>query len=101
MELEAAAKEAEKLLAQISESTFIAEKEKAKVAVIVDSVTTKAQVRAALLPTAQGCACVLQPGCLESDFAVQRWPGSSFSWCHCEDATSAPAVPCSALAVQY
>lgn len=43
--LEAAAKEAEKLLAQISESTTIAEKEKAKVAVIVDAVTAKAQVR--------------------------------------------------------
>ena len=41
--LEAAAKEAEKLLAQISESTTIAEKEKAKVAVIVDAVTAKAQ----------------------------------------------------------
>ena len=45
MELEVAAKEAEKLLAQISESTFIAEKEKAKVAVIVDAVTAKAPAR--------------------------------------------------------
>lgn len=43
-ELAAAAKEAEKLLKQISESTAIAEKEKAKVAVIVDQVTAKAQV---------------------------------------------------------
>ena len=45
VELAAAAAEAEKLLAQISESTTIAEKEKAKVAVIVDAVTAKAQVR--------------------------------------------------------
>ena len=49
MELAAAAAEAEKLLAQISESTTIAEKEKAKVAVIVDAVTAKAQVRHAML----------------------------------------------------
>ena len=46
VDLAAAAREAEVLLAQISESTTIAEKEKAKVAVIVDAVTAKAQVRA-------------------------------------------------------
>ena len=44
MELAAAAKEAEVLLSQITASTTIAEKEKAKVAVIVSSVTSKAQV---------------------------------------------------------
>ena len=41
-ELAKASKEAEALLKSISESTAIAEKEKAKVAVIVDSVSTKA-----------------------------------------------------------
>ena len=41
-ELEVAAKEAETLLKSISENTAIAEKEKAKVAVIVDGVTAKA-----------------------------------------------------------
>lgn len=40
-ELAAAAKEAEKLLHEISESTALAEKEKQKVAVIVDAVTRK------------------------------------------------------------
>jgi hypothetical protein len=45
-ELAVAAREAEKLLKEISENTAIAEKEKQKVAVIVDQVTRKAQVRA-------------------------------------------------------
>lgn len=49
MELVAATKEAEVLLKEISENTMIAEKEKARVAVIVDSVTQKAQV----IPLAQ------------------------------------------------
>ena len=44
VELASAAKEAEVLLAKITASTTIAEKEKAKVAVIVSAVTSKAQV---------------------------------------------------------
>ena len=40
-ELAVAAKEAEKLLHEISESTAIAEKEKQKVTVIVEAVTRK------------------------------------------------------------
>lgn len=47
-ELAVAAREAEKLLKEISENTAIAEKEKHKVAVIVDQVTQKAQVRTLL-----------------------------------------------------
>lgn len=45
VELGAATREAEVLLREISENTMIAEKEKTRVAVIVDSVTQKAQVR--------------------------------------------------------
>lgn len=45
VELAAASQEAEKLLKDISESTTIAEKEKAKVAVIVDQVSKTAAVR--------------------------------------------------------
>lgn len=45
VELAAAAQEAEKLLKEITESTTIAEKEKAKVAVIVDQVSKTAAVR--------------------------------------------------------
>ena len=45
VELAAASQEAEKLLREISESTTIAEKEKAKVAVILDQVTATAAVR--------------------------------------------------------
>jgi len=43
-ELVAATVEIEKLLQKISENTAVAEKEKAKVAVIVSAVTLKAQV---------------------------------------------------------
>ena len=73
VELEVAAKEAEKLLAQISESTFIAEKEKAKVAVIVDAVTAKAQARLSkdLLSSCSGsrnqcCCCMGSDKCIPS-----------------------------------
>lgn len=45
VELAAASQEAEKLLREISESTTIAEKEKAKVAVILDQVSATAAVR--------------------------------------------------------
>lgn len=51
-ELVAASAEIEKLLQKIGENTAVAEKEKAKVAVIVNQVTHKAQVRGALPP---GC----------------------------------------------
>ncbi len=47
MELAAASAEAEKLLRDISDSTALAELEKAKVAVIVDDVSKTARVRAA------------------------------------------------------
>lgn len=47
VELAAASQEAEKLLRDISDSTAIAEKEKAKVAVILDQVSATAAVRAA------------------------------------------------------
>lgn len=47
VELQAASKEAEVLLSKITASTTVAEKEKAKVAVIVSAVTSKAQVRSA------------------------------------------------------
>ncbi|MEW5318622.1 MAG: hypothetical protein WDW38_009830 [Sanguina aurantia] len=52
-DLAVAAKEAEALLKQISESTTIAEKEKQKVAVIVDSVTKKAGEIAAVKDDAE------------------------------------------------
>mmetsp|Transcript_5388 Transcript_5388/g.12712 ORF Transcript_5388/g.12712 Transcript_5388/m.12712 type:complete len:4322 (-) Transcript_5388:507-13472(-) len=52
-ELAVAAKEAEALLKQISESTTIAEKEKQKVVVIVDSVTKKAAEIAAVKDDAE------------------------------------------------
>ncbi|KAJ9508838.1 hypothetical protein QJQ45_028152, partial [Haematococcus lacustris] len=52
-ELAVAAKEAEALLKQITESTTIAEKEKQKVAVIVDSVTKKAAEIAAVKDDAE------------------------------------------------
>ncbi len=45
VELVAASQEAEKLLKDISESTTVAEKEKAKVAVILDQVSKTASVR--------------------------------------------------------
>lgn len=45
VELAAASQEAEKLLKEISESTAVAEKEKMKVAVIVDQVSATAAVR--------------------------------------------------------
>lgn len=45
VELAAASQEAEKLLKDISESTAVAEKEKAKVAVILDQVSKTASVR--------------------------------------------------------
>ena len=45
VELAAASQEAEKLLRDISDSTAIAEKEKAKVAVILDQVSATAAVR--------------------------------------------------------
>lgn len=45
VELAAASQEAEKLLKDISESTALAEKEKAKVAVILDQVSKTASVR--------------------------------------------------------
>ena len=44
VQLAAATKEAEKLLKEISENTAVAEKEKNKVAVIVDGVTKQAAV---------------------------------------------------------
>jgi dynein heavy chain, axonemal len=46
IELVAAAKAVEKLLRDMSENTAIAEKEKSKVATIVNQVTAKAQVLA-------------------------------------------------------
>ena len=55
----AASKEAEVLLAKITASTTIAEKEKAKVAVIVSSVTSKAQVGAPAILVNNGCCCCL------------------------------------------
>ena len=45
VELAAASQEAEKLLREISDSTALAEKEKAKVAVILDQVSATAAVR--------------------------------------------------------
>ncbi len=48
VQLAAATKEAEKLLKEISENTAVAEKEKNKVAVIVDGVTKQAAVRPAV-----------------------------------------------------
>ena len=45
VQLASATKEAEKLLKEISENTAVAEKEKNKVAVIVDGVTKQAAVR--------------------------------------------------------
>ncbi len=48
VQLASATKEAEKLLKEISENTAVAEKEKNKVAVIVDGVTKQAAVRLAM-----------------------------------------------------
>jgi hypothetical protein len=45
VELASAGQEAEKLLREISENTALAEKEKAKVAVIVEQVSKRAAVR--------------------------------------------------------
>ena len=60
-ELAKASKEAEQLLKSISESTAIAEKEKAKVAVIVDSVSTKAAEIAGVKADAERDLAAAQP----------------------------------------
>ena len=57
VELAAATREAEGLLASISESTAVAEKEKAKVAVIVDAVSKKARPPGACRSGKGGAVC--------------------------------------------
>ena len=74
MQLAAATKEAEKLLKEISENTAVAEKEKNKVAVIVDGVTKQAAVCCWPPDSSQGSEVieVHVPGCT-THRRVQAW----------------------------
>ena len=58
VELAAASEQAEALLKDISASTAVAEKEKARVAVIVEAVTKKAAVRPSARTQLHNCCCV-------------------------------------------
>ena len=78
VELAAASAEAESLLRDISDSTALAELEKAKVAVIVDDVSKTARVRAAWAPAQGLCA-----ACLLASLLTMLWSACVHTWIMC------------------